>query len=199
MPRPEHLEHPTEEPHAIIPPVPVLQPEHVAADARMFANRLELVRWLGQVGHGRIAEVGTWQGDFAATILELADPTELHLFEWDPSNIRAEVLADPRVILHEGDSSLMLADLPDRSLDWIYIDGDHSFGGVKRDVEVAMLKVKAAGVLVFNDYTLWSMLQMMPYGIVQNVNRLCVEASFEVIAYAFQHQGYPDVAIRRRV
>lgn len=45
---------------------------------------------------------------------------------------------------------------PDRST--IYIDADHSYEGVKKDISVACRKVKHDGILIFNDYIYWSYL-----------------------------------------
>lgn len=191
------LEHPTETPFSIRPLPDVLTSEHIAPEARIFASRAELVASIGY--HvSRIAEVGVWKGEFSQALLDGCDPSELHLFEADSSRIPKKLLQDHRVTLHKGDSSTELGKVEEGYFDLIYIDADHSYEGVRKDADEAKVKIRRGGILVFNDYTLWSMLQMMPYGVIQNVNRLCVEEGFEVIAYSFQFQGYPDVAIRRR-
>lgn len=43
-------------------------------------------------------------------------------------------------------------DIPDDSLDFVYIDGDHSYTGCKTDLEVYYKKVKAGGLFAGHDY-----------------------------------------------
>jgi len=79
----------------------------------------------------------------------------------------------------------------------VYIDADHSYAGVKRDIAVAKEKVKPDGMLVFNDYTLWSPLELMEYGVVHAVNELCLNEDWELMYFAFQRHMYCDVALKR--
>jgi hypothetical protein len=41
---------------------------------------------------------------------------------------------------------------PDRSLDFVYLDGDHSLKGCTRDIVAWAPKVKAGGILAGHDY-----------------------------------------------
>ncbi len=45
-----------------------------------------------------------------------------------------------------------VAKFPDESLDWVYIDGDHSYEAVKADLLAWLRKVKSGGALVGDDY-----------------------------------------------
>ena len=54
--------------------------------------------------------------------------------------------------IHESDSVTALHAFPDKYFDWIFIDGDHSYGGVRRDTDIAKVKIKPGGLLVFDDY-----------------------------------------------
>ena len=123
------------------------------------------------------AEIGVWKGDFSKKILSSRSPRLLHLIDpWkfnpefptrlyggsgassqaDMDHIYeqvAEVLgSQPNVEIHRGPSSEMLCDLPDDSLDWIYIDGDHSYEGVLADLELAWQKVRCGGIVSGDDY-----------------------------------------------
>lgn len=181
----------------VIPEVPVLQPRHVASDCRVFADRVQMLEELPQ--RVPVAELGTFEGLFAELIHKICKPSELHLFDIDVGpldRVRPHMLELATV--HVGRSAENLARFPDGYFGWIYVDGDHSFEGVRDDVAVAPSKLAPDGLLIFNDYTLWSIQQDMAYGVVQNVNRLCVEEGFEVCGFAFQHHGYHDIALRRR-
>jgi hypothetical protein len=101
------------------------------------------------------------------------------------------------VTVKEGDSSKNLNVYPDGYFDFIYIDGDHSYEGVQKDADVAKTKIKKDGIIAFNDYTLWSFYEMAEYGVPYVVNNLCINDEFKVIAFAFMHHGYHDIALRR--
>lgn len=68
-------------------------------------------------------------------------------------NIQAADLED-YVTWKEGDSSRMGASIPD-GLDLVFVDGDHSYEGVKRDFEMFWPKLKEGGIMVFDDVISW--------------------------------------------
>lgn len=178
-------------------PPPAL-PDAAFAGARVFASRSAALHALPK--GGRVAELGTQAGRYARQILDVSRPEALHLFDLEFDTLRARdpaVADDPRVRLHLGDSSIELAAFPDASFDWIYIDGDHSEAGVRRDAECAGAKIRADGVLVFNDYTLWSPLELTDYGIVPVVNGLLAGGGWEVAYLALHPLMYCDIALRR--
>ncbi len=148
---------------------------------------------------GIVAEVGTQEGYFAEFILKEAKPVELHLFDIDlkPLLNRSGQTLEKDATLHSGDSSIELAKFEDEYFDWIYIDGDHQYSGVKRDIEVARLKVKKGGFLVFNDFTIWSPIEMIDYGIPYAVCELINAHDWTVQYFALHSLGYHDIALQR--
>lgn len=50
------------------------------------------------------------------------------------------------------DSVAAAANYPDKSVDFVFIDGDHSYEGCKRDIEAWLPKVKDGGILSGHDY-----------------------------------------------
>jgi hypothetical protein len=178
--------------------------EKSVANCRIFVDRVAMVRSLATF-EGVGAEVGIWDGDFSAILLERLAPVRLHLID---ISIRERVeerfsnkLGGPILALHQGDSAKVLGQFSDEYFDWIYIDGDHSYNGVSRDAEMAVRKIKPAGVLFFNDYTMGDHNVpegFYPYGIIPVVNNLCLQGGFEMIGFAFHHEMYCDVALRRR-
>ncbi len=90
-----------------------------------------------------------------------------------------------------------MATFPDEYFDMIYIDGDHTYDGVRKDVCVADKKLKPNGVLVFNDYIMLDHSNGDEYGVVQNVNELIDRHGYEVIGFALQRDTFADIAVRR--
>ena len=81
----------------------------------------------------------------------------------------------------------------------MYIDGDHSYGGVKRDIQQAKLKVKPGGLLVFNDYICFSHEELLRYGVVQAVNELCIAEDWTFRYFVLERTMYCDVALARPI
>ena len=182
---------------------PMLDEKSIAS-CRMFVDRTAMVLALAARG-GIGAEVGIWDGDFSAILLQILAPTQLHLID---IAVRERVttrfrdkLDEAILTVHQGDSVEVLRQFPDEHFNWIYVDGDHSYYGVSRDAEVAIRKIKPAGVLFFNDYTMGDHNvpeRFFPYGVIPVVNDLCLNSGFEMIGFAFHSEMYCDVAIRRR-
>jgi len=124
--------------------------------------------------NARIAEIGVFKGAFSKFLYEILDPTEfvlIDIFEGemssgdqDGNNLETTDLSieynqlsewaksKDAVHLKKGDSSTILSTYPDHYFDMIYIDGDHSYEGVKKDLEQAIKKVKKNGYIMGHDY-----------------------------------------------
>jgi hypothetical protein len=136
-----------------------------------------------------IAEIGVFKGDFSKIIYEKMSPKELHLIDIfsgmtcsgdkDGNNIEhrdigveykkiKEWAIDKNVIVHKGYSTDILNTFDDDYFDLIYIDGDHSYEGVKKDMNVSFKKIKNNGYMCGHDYNKNS----FP-GVVNAVNEFC--------------------------
>ncbi len=184
---------------------PMLQESQVK-NCRFFESRLKMLEYLPK--NSVVAEVGTQYGHFAEKILAIAKPKKLHLIDYNLDLFKAEIskkqksllqegIENGTVELQEGDSSTILRSFPDEYFDWIYIDADHAYQGVCKDIQQGYTKIKAAGMMVFNDYTNWSVCEVMPYGVAKAVNEFCIANNWEIVFFAFQSLGYHDVAIRK--
>lgn len=122
-----------------------------------------------------MAEVGVYRGDFAAKILAecnslkkyyMIDPWK-HLEDWNkPANKSDEVFegflsetrsktnfaADKRIILR-GKTTEVIEDIPDNSLDFAYIDGDHTLRGIAIDLIRVHPKVRVGGFIGGDDFS----------------------------------------------
>jgi predicted O-methyltransferase YrrM len=111
--------------------------------------------------HG--AEIGVARGENALTILSEWDTgncavlEHLLLVEIDPRQARhiRETLHGYRedaYTLRIGDSVEVAASIPDGSLDFVYLDDDHSEAGVTRSLWAWWPKVREGGVLCGHDF-----------------------------------------------
>ena len=127
---------------------------------------------------GTGVEVGTQHGVFAKVIAKgwcgniyCVDlwPDE-EIFEVAQSN-----LDDPRFKLFRGDSVETAAQFVDGGFDWVYIDADHHYENVKRDIEAWYPKVRAGGIVAGHDYV-----DYLDMGVIQAVNEFAAEHGYEV-------------------
>lgn len=125
------------------------------------------------------AEIGVWKGDFSARLLGIAQPSRLYLIDpwiaaggerkaaWYGESQQTQAgmdaiyqsvlarfqkpIAEQRVAVSRAPSQEAVPSLPD--LDWIYIDGDHTFDAVASDLEMALGKVRKGGFICGDDYS----------------------------------------------
>jgi Methyltransferase domain len=184
---------------------PTLDNCHVK-NCRVLRNRFTMLEYLPK--NSVVAEVGTQYGHFAETILSITKPKKLHLIDYNFDLFKAEMSKNEKILLqqgiedgsielHEGDSSTILSSFPDEYFDWIYIDADHAYEGVCKDIQQGYTKVKPDGMMVFNDYTNWSVCEIVPYGVAKAVNEFCIANNWEILFLALHSLGYHDIAIKK--
>jgi len=150
-----------------------------------------------------IAEVGVDRGLFSDEILSRCAPSSLTLIDHDfgrlasPHVLTLLSSGDPRLSLLRGDSGDCLAKMPENSLDVVYIDADHSYEAVRRDIAAALPRLKPDGVLIFNDYAVWSPSSMHHCGVARAVNELCLKSDWRLRYLAMQPMMYNDVMLVR--
>jgi len=158
------------------------------------SNRVELISKL--TANGRVAELGTFKGEFAKDILSRSSPIELHLVDIDFSRLNPEISSDRRVACHRGFTQDVLTKFDDGYFDWIYVDADHSYEGTLRDAQLSAPKVRSGGFLVFNDFA-----HLDPaygrYGVHRAVSEFAVSMRWPLAFLAFAPNGLYDVALRK--
>jgi hypothetical protein len=170
-------------------------------NCKVFSNRLEMLGSDLFGKYGVWAEIGVDQAIFSRNIYEKISPVKLHLIDIDTArivwdNIDKQVKSGV-IEVHAGDSSSVINSFPDCYFDGIYIDGDHYYDGVKRDILSSVSKLKPGGFLIFNDYTAWSPGSMSKCGVARAVNEFINKEGWRVYALALQGSGYYDIAIKK--
>ena len=167
---------------------PELSEKHIK-NCRLIENRLVLIERMKR--GGVVCEAGTAFGSFAKEIVQRTSPRTFHIIDRDMSSFDSlyfsDLVKDGSVVLHEDDSSRALMSFPDKYFDWIYIDADHRYEGVLKDIEAAQRKVKERGFLIINDYTTWSPREAEKYGVMKAVNEFCIREGWELIFSPFSN------------
>jgi hypothetical protein len=140
------------------------------------ANRVELwTRFVAASGAASLAEIGVYRGQFAEKLLAgapdiaryyLIDPWR-HLDDWNkPANKSDDVFegfyreAMERTSAHEakrvvlrGTTTEVIDQIPDGSLDFAYVDGDHTLRGITIDLISVFPKIRAGGWIGGDDFS----------------------------------------------
>ena len=135
-------------------PMPIDQ--NALERCKVVSSRELLIERLPLPSNSVVAEVGVAQGEFSKYILNTVHPKQLHLFDLSLRHIEvlfSEEIELKQVCIHEGDSSTLLSSFTNESFDLIYIDGDHSYEGVQKDIEAAISKLNLNGYIVCLLYT----------------------------------------------
>lgn len=136
------------------------------------AGRREMSQLFSDIGSAKGAEIGVWRGKWSARIC--ADNPRLEMLcvdlwatyqEYTDARNNADALADAyamakqalapyRATMIRKTSTDAAHDVPDGSLDFVYIDGNHTEPFVKMDLEAWAPKVRSGGIVSGHDY-LW--------------------------------------------
>jgi len=122
------------------------------------------------------AEIGVFNGDFSQKIIDVTKPKMLYLIDsWnldlssDPSVVKRnqqfynekyekvqkrfqnEIKAG-QVFIKRDLSEKVLVGFKNDYFDWVYVDGNHQYDFVKKDLELVFQKVKSGGFITGDDY-----------------------------------------------
>jgi hypothetical protein len=140
------------------------------------ANR---ARFLQKMPKGGVAiEIGVWRGEFSRQILDVIEPKKLCLIDpWKTFEdhdgaafsgreeaekmdeiaasvaalYAAEIKAKQVIVMREMSGDALKKFKPN-TINFAYVDGDHSYAGVKADLEALMPKMVVGGIMAFDDY-----------------------------------------------
>lgn len=201
-------------------PVPTL-PAELVEGALLLPDRDAILPLLPR--RGTVVEVGVGVGGFSRQLIERCRPVQFVAIDnfrlhelpafwgrppaeyfggkthgaWFRDAFAAEIDAGRMQVL-EGDSAEQMERLADASVDVFYIDADHTYPAVKRDLDVAVRKVRPDGWLVLNDYVLVDQLGASePYGVIYAAHEFMLQHRWAMQYFALQASMYCDVVLRR--
>ena len=169
----------------------------------MIETREHLSRVLKVPDGPVMAEIGIFRGDFAQVLLESFRPSRFTLIDpWDPEMIcsgdqdgndvvyfHGEELFEHVTSRFENEKTIEIqrkyssdAVIEPRSLDVLYIDGDHSYSGVAGDLERARVWVKYGGWICGHDFAMNPAKARHHYdfGVERAVSEFCYKYGFKI-------------------
>lgn len=129
-----------------------------------------LAQWMGEWGFKEGAEVGVRAGKFSEVLCKAMPGLHLRCVDpWTTGDYRARMIGEekqeayyqecvermsqyPNVDIIRKPSMEAVMDIPDESLDFVYIDGCHEFDFVMTDIIMWSRKVKVDGIIAGHDY-----------------------------------------------
>lgn len=174
---------------------------------KIYDNRISMINDLVKKD-SKILEIGVFKGEFAEILL-CTNPRILYLVDcWENSNICSGNADGNNVENYNGVSLYNFVKdkfcefsnidiirnysqnfiplIDDNTLDIVYIDGDHSYQGVKQDLESVYPKVKKGGYIMGHDYEM-NMNKAQHYydfGVKKAVDEFCKKYNLNIFAKA---------------
>ena len=206
-----------EEVEKMIPPE---LPAHLFQNSRVCASREEVLQYLPK--RGVIAEVGVGYGHFTTLLFQYLQPEKFMAIDNFGITVGNEpwkqtLLEDNNVThfqfyrnkfqkeiengilkMHKGLSWEILEQLPDKSLDYVYLDAGHSYEEVVKDIQQIKRKIKDDGIIQFNDYTLFDTIAFIPYGVPRAVHEFMIAENYEMLFLCLHRQFFSDVVVRKK-
>jgi len=145
---------------------------------KVFLERNEYTGMLAKkhgVVNGSIVEVGVLRGAFSKVLLsinpasltlvdpyrrfsteEFPDYTDYSQSKWDElhAKVKNTFEADSRVSILRNVSENAVREFKNNSLDMVYLDGNHTYPFIYKDLRLWYAKVKKGGILAGHDYPL---------------------------------------------
>lgn len=166
-------------------------PQKYIDNVKLLANRTDMLHYMPK--NAKIAEIGVHRGMFSQEIMKITSPEYFVLIDiWDTAmqpnadnNIKfvretfAKEIENKTVKVVRGDGAKSIGMEADQYFDWIYIDAEHSYNSVYRELRAVLPKIKTNGIICGHDYNDCYMPALCQYGVVEAVNEFCMEFNFE--------------------
>ncbi len=184
--------------------------EHYWIKTKNFENRNDMLKYYSNtLSNPKILEIGVFKGeflDFMVNNCNFSSIDAVDLFEgitcsgnadgnnvvhYDVGKSYIELLEKyskmSNINIHKSNSIVFLQNQPDTTYDIIYIDGDHSYEGVKQDLIHSYKKIKNGGFIMGHDYEMNMQKARTSYnfGVKQAVDEFCKTYNQNIISKAF--------------
>jgi hypothetical protein len=186
-------------------------------DVQLISDRKAVLHKLPKMN--KMAEVGVGYGDFSKTLIGILQPSEfvaIDTFDGDASDKWGKPLQEHNMThlnyyLHNTDAKNLpctlstiqglswevLSGFETDYFDYIYIDADHSYDCVKKDITAAASRIKLGGYMQCNDFTHFDTDNMVHYGVPRAVLELVQTGTYKMRYLCLETRGYYDVVLQR--
>lgn len=184
-----------------------LQKKHIY-NMTVLLDRNELLKNLPS--NAVCAEIGVNEGEFSEQILSITLPQKLHLIDaWGNAeryhdglklhvqNKFKREIAEGKMEINVGLSTVVLKQMPDHYFDWVYLDTDHSYQVTYDELMILKDKVKPKGMICGHDYIIGNWMGNVRYGVIEAVHELCVKDNWELIYTTINKNEMPSFAIKK--
>jgi hypothetical protein len=184
---------------------------------KLVSDRISVLRLLPK--SARVAELGVGYGDFSKVLIKELQAQEfvaIDTFDGSPRDKWGEPLKVHQMTHHQyylynvalSQSACEIKTIEDWSwegiskfddayFDFIYIDADHSYAAVKKDIEASAPKVKVGGYIQCNDFTHFDTDNYVHYGVPRAVFELLETGTFTWCYLCLATSGFYDVVLKR--
>lgn len=163
---------------------------------------------------GVTCEAGVASGDFSRKMLEILCPAKHYMIDswnhpgrYDEEVFRsvlasfAEEITSGQVEIVRSQSYKGLLRLPDKSIDFLYIDTSHNYKDTVMELEVAKSKITDGGIISGHDYRVGRFVPehraFIEYGVIAAVNEFIVQNDFTLKYLSFESSQFYSFAIQK--
>lgn len=204
----------------VVPMAAMELPAELVQNCRVVSTRDAILPLLPK--QKVFCEIGVALGDFSKNILATCDVSrfyaiDLFLLHNHPDmwhGLIGEVLGSAQHleyyrqkfepycesgIMHIliGDSADMIASLPEQSVDIFYVDSNHSYAHIKRELSIIKTRTAPGAWIILDDYIMVDWITNTTYGVVQAVNEFMIQERWEMVYFALNNEMFCNVAIRK--
>ncbi|TSC86766.1 MAG: hypothetical protein G01um101416_620 [Microgenomates group bacterium Gr01-1014_16] len=119
-------------------------------------NRTDLAKYFAQLNFKVGAEIGVHGGRYSEILCQIIPKLKLFCVDiWTSQPVfqaAKDKLAQYNTTLIQKSSMDAVKEIPDESLDFVFIDADHKYASVKRDITEWTKKVRPGGIVAGHDY-----------------------------------------------
>ncbi|RMA42338.1 class I SAM-dependent methyltransferase [Rhodophyticola porphyridii] len=157
-------------------------------NCRLLPDRYHLLDAMPKAA--TVAEIGVAFGDYSQEILERCAPKKLFLVDaWASDrysdglsaiqNKFASQIERSIVEVRQGLSTEVLKKFAPNSIDWAYIDTNHSYQTTIEELRLCASCLVSDGRIAGHDFCTGNVVSAIPYGVVESVMQFCLEDSWE--------------------
>ena len=155
-----------------------------------------------------VAEIGVANGEFSKKIVASTQPRKLYLIDaWhtdfyapDEKTVRNHFETpdfEGAVEIRKGLSTDVLETFADHSLDWVYIDTNHSYETTRDELLLAERLVKPGGRILGHDYCLGNITKPAVFGVIPAVNEFCVNRGWRIEYLTLETNGFHSFGLKK--